>query len=345
MNKPARVVLWLALTAVGLLAIFSIAGAFWGAEKARQFFNSVPLKIYWYVFALLFVIGFVEFPRLLRRPSSLLTHAGCLLVLIGGMLGSPSGHHLAKRFLDTDKIPEGFLVIYEGQSENRVVSDDFKHILGQLPFSIKLNDFRLEYYEADEKSAPKLNIETPDGNSTQIVARAGEEMSLGQGRLKVVRTFANFRIQIEKGEKKAIDDKSGSENPAVEVEIAKPDGTSYKRYVFERFAGHGADESPKLTYTLQGPRMPKDYFSDLVVIKDGKEVLSKTIEVNCPLHYEGYHFYQHSYDSDAGQYTILSVTSDSGLYTVYAGYWLLSLGIIWQFWLRPVLKEKSAAEV
>ena len=84
--------------------------------------------------------------------------------------------------------------------------------------------------------------------------------------------------------------------------------------------------------------MIRDYFSDLAVIENDKEVLSKTIEVNRPLHYGGYHFYQHSYDSEKGQYTVLSVTSDSGLYVVYSGYWLLSLGVLWQFWLRPAVR-------
>lgn len=41
--------------------------------------------------------------------------------------------------------------------------------------------------------------------------------------------------------------------------------------------------------------MPKEFSSDLVVIKDGKEVLKKTIEVNAPLKYEGVTFYQSSY--------------------------------------------------
>ncbi|MHB8772465.1 MAG: cytochrome c biogenesis protein ResB [Syntrophales bacterium] len=41
--------------------------------------------------------------------------------------------------------------------------------------------------------------------------------------------------------------------------------------------------------------MPKDYRSDLSVVKDGKEVLRKTIRVNDPLDYEGITFYQSSY--------------------------------------------------
>ena len=173
----------------------------------------------------------------------------------------------------------------------------------------------------------------------QLVAKAGEEIYLGQGKgkLKVVGTFRNFKIRIEDGKKIVTDEKKEGENPAVEVEIEVPDGNSYTRYVFERFAGHNHDENGlQLSYVPQGPRMIRDYFSDVVVIENEKEVASKTIEVNHPLHYGGYHFYQHSYDSEAGKYTILSVTSDSGLYAVYSGYWLLCLGVLWQFWFRHI---------
>ena len=40
--------------------------------------------------------------------------------------------------------------------------------------------------------------------------------------------------------------------------------------------------------------MPKDYRSDLAIIKDGKEVVRKTIRVNDPLTFEGVTFYQSS---------------------------------------------------
>ncbi|MEN8258125.1 MAG: cytochrome c biogenesis protein ResB [Thermodesulfobacteriota bacterium] len=42
---------------------------------------------------------------------------------------------------------------------------------------------------------------------------------------------------------------------------------------------------------------PKEYESELVIIEDGKEVLTKTIEVNGPLSYKGWTFYQSSYES------------------------------------------------
>jgi len=231
--------MWMVLAVIGLLTALSVLGAFCGAQKAKLIFNSIPLGVYWYGLAVLLVAGMVEFPRLLHKPRLFMIHAGCLLVLAGSMWGSEAGHRLGERLFGIRKIPNGYMLISEGNSEKHVMTEDFRQRLGELPFSIKLKDFRLEYYETDEELVPRLLI--------------------------------------------------------------------------------------------------RDYFSDVVVIKDGKEVTSKTIEVNHPLHYGGYHFYQHSYDSQAGKYTILSVTSDSGLYAVYGGYWLLCLGVLWQFWFRHII--------
>ncbi len=336
--KLNRGIMWMALLAIGLLTILSVFGTFCGAQKAKLFFNSIPLGVYWYGLAVLLVAGFVEFPRILRKPGLFMIHAGCLFVLVGSLWSSEAGHQLAKRFLSIDKVPSGYMVIYEGHSENNIVTKDIKD-LGRLPFSIKLNDFRIEYYEADEQSVPQLYIDTMDGKHFQLAAKAGEEIILDQGKLKIVRTFSNFKIRIDNGEKIVTDEKGDGENPAVEVNIEVANGNNYTRYVFERSEGHSQTKDGLLLNYIspQGQRLIRDYFSDVVVIEDGKEVLTKTIEVNYPLHYGGYHFYQHSYDPDEGKYTTLAVTSDSGLYVVYAGYWLLCLGLLWQFWFRNIL--------
>lgn len=42
---------------------------------------------------------------------------------------------------------------------------------------------------------------------------------------------------------------------------------------------------------------PKEFLSDLVVVKDGQELLKKSIVVNDPLHYGGLTFYQSSYEA------------------------------------------------
>jgi cytochrome c biogenesis protein len=44
-----------------------------------------------------------------------------------------------------------------------------------------------------------------------------------------------------------------------------------------------------------GTQMPKEYRSDLIIVENGREVLTKTIRVNDPIQYKGISFYQSSY--------------------------------------------------
>jgi len=87
----------------------------------------------------------------------------------------------------------------------------------------------------------------------------------------------------------------------------------------------------------------RDYISSLAVIENDKTVAEKDVEVNHPLHYGGYYFYQYSYDTQAGQYSVLMVVSDTGLGLVYAGYVMLCVGVIWHFWLRDIFRQKKKA--
>jgi len=339
MSRVARSIMWLALATIAILAFLSVLGAFNGAEKAKSLFNSVALQFYFSGFFILLTIGFLKFRSLLRR-SLFMIHAGCLLTLAGAMWSSESGHRLVFRLLGNHKIPKAYMVIEEGFAGNRLFSKDFTRQLGQLPFTIKLKDFRLEYYQPGKLSTPLLNIITEDEQHLQLPAEARQTISLGQekGEITIIRTFKNFKIRNINGERVVTDEEGTGVNPAVEVEIQRPDGSKDTRYVFEHFPDFEQDDDTlQLSYISQGPQVIRDFLSEVTVIKNEKEVINKVIEVNHPLHYGGYHFYQHSYDSEEGKYTILSVTSDSGLYCVYAGYWMLCLGVIWHFWLRHIL--------
>jgi hypothetical protein len=329
--------MWLALALIIVLTVLSIYGAFIGAERAQQFFNQPPLVVYWTALTILLIVGIAAFRRLLRVHGLLLMHAGCVLVLAGGMWGSQTRHNLQKRLFGIDKIRSGRMAIYEGKSENHVTLDGTREQKG-LPFSLKLKDFRIEYYQP-----VYLRIQSRQGQQWKLPVEIGKEFPLGDeaGTIKIIKTYENFKIGMEEGKSVPFDDPSPGINPALEVQITDPGGQSTTQYVFERFPGHSHGQDK---FLLAYHRVISDYISELQVIEGDKVVAEKDIEVNHPLHYGGYHFYQSSYDDKTGQYTVLQVVSDTGLYVVYAGYWMLCLGVIWHLWLRHIftrIKSKS----
>lgn len=332
MSKFRNAVMWAGLTLIIALIFLCIYGAFLGAERAQKLVNSLPVSVYWLAFILILAAGLAVFRRLVRVPALSLIHFGCILILSGSMWGSGAGHKLQSQLFGIDKIRTGQMVVYEGHSENLVALEEGEQIK-ELPFSIKLKDFRIEHYKPEY-----LHIKTREGQSWKIAVEIDTEFPLGAdfGTITILRAFENFKITIEGGI--VYDDPEPGYNPALEVQIRHVDGTVTTQYVFERSPGH---MHPEDEFLLRYHRIIRDYVSELDVIEDGKVVAAKNIEVNQPLHFGGYHFYQQDYDSEAGQYTILSVTSDTGLTFVYAGYVMLCVGVFWHFWLRHLFSAKK----
>jgi len=353
-KKFRRVVMWSALALIILLIYLSVYGAFIGAERAQRLVNTLPLTVYWLAWALMLITGLAAFRRLVRVPRLLLMHAGCVLILAGSMWASETGHELQKKLFGMDKIKDGQIVIYEESSQNRVAlgtAEELRNLLfsadqqgrieyywqngknlimlehRELPFSIALKDFQIEYYQPEY-----LLVQTREGQSWKIPVEIGSDFSLGPdfGTMTILRKFENFKITIEGGI--VYDDPEPGYNPALEVQIRHVDGTVTTQYAFEHF-GH---IHPEDKFLLRYQRIISDYISELEVIKNNKVVAKKNIEVNHPLHFGGYHFYQHSYDAEAGQYTVLEVVSDSGLALVYGGYLMLCIGVFWHLWLRDI---------
>ena len=146
--------MWIGLILIMLLLVLSIVGAFYGAEKASQFFNSLPLIVYWLVLMTFLVAGLITFRRLIRVPGLLLVHLGCVFILVGAIWGSEAGHRLQKKLLGIDKVPFGYMMIYEQTAKDSIVDED-DNVLAKLPFNIYLEDFRIEYY----KSRSYLQVE------------------------------------------------------------------------------------------------------------------------------------------------------------------------------------------
>ncbi len=78
-----------------------------------------------------------------------------------------------------------------------------------------------------------------------------------------------------------------------------------------------------------GSMSPASYASEITV-KNNNENFDYRIFMNNVLDYDGYRFYQSSYDQDE-KGTVLSVNKDPGKIPTYIGYFLLCLGMFMNF--------------
>ena len=332
MNNYKPIVIRAALILIILLIFLSIYGAFLGSERARDFFNSPILSAFWLALTLSLIAGLAVFHRLARVPGLLLMHLGCIFILVGSVWGSKVGHKIQKQLFGIDKITSGTMMIYEGLSQSIVRLENSSQVK-ELPFSIHLKDFRLEHYKPEY-----LYVQASSGQNWKFPVEIDKQFNLGDdfGTITILKTFENCKIIIDGFYHTAIDSREPGYNPALQIRLTAPDGTVKEKYIFERFPGHS---HPEEKFKFRYFRIVSDYISAVKVVKDDNTLAEKNVEVNHPLHFGGYHFYQHSYDNEAGKYTVLMVCSDSGLYIVYIGYLLLGCGAFWHFWFRNLLKK------
>jgi hypothetical protein len=81
----------------------------------------------------------------------------------------------------------------------------------------------------------------------------------------------------------------------------------------------------------------RDFLSTVSVLEEGSVVMTKTIEVNHPLSYGGYVFYQASYDPNRPGWTGLEVVADPGIMLVYLGLIMLLAGVALVVFVVPLL--------
>jgi len=362
MKRLRQLGIWGAVAAVGLLAALSVAGAFLGAERAERFFNATPLVVFWFLLGGLLVVGFVAFRSLLARPGLLAMHLGALLVLGGAMWGSDRGHALG----GGQAVPSAYMVIHEGETTDVLLDPATQEAVGRLPFPLRLDDFRLEYYKPDDPARWDLSVGTLAHREEALQPwRVGSTFTLPVTgiRVRVLGYLASSRpVLDDRGNVAAAEcDPDGKGPPAMQVLIASHgaedrawlvprEGEGYAELLLAgrsrgRGALRGGDYVMAQSLILERPEPPiRDYLSDVAVVRDNLDVAKKTVEVNDPLHWGGYHFYQVDYDHEAARYTVLLVQSDRGLYVVYGGFILLVAGAFWHFWIAPALRFVAARQ-
>jgi cytochrome c biogenesis protein ResB len=253
----------------------------------------------------------------LRRLGTTVTHVGVLVMVAGAVISSI----WAQR---------GFLPLPIGQSSKVCYDDKNKPI--QLPFEVHLDDFKVERHTSQQEALVVYLLKEETARAFPI--RVGEEYEVGGSPYKVtiLRYEPDFMV-LGKGE---YGSRSKSpKNPAIQVQVS---GSSQERteWVFLKFPGMHRDPDAEIVLEYNSVRgKEKDFKSTLRLLQDGQVVASKTIEVNKPLKYAGWAIYQSSYDDKHESWSGLEIAKDPGVPLVYLGFLLITIGVLYSFYLRP----------
>ncbi|HUK81519.1 MAG TPA: cytochrome c biogenesis protein ResB [Verrucomicrobiae bacterium] len=259
-----------------------------------------------------------------RALGSMITHISFLLILAGAVIRGVWGQ-------------KGYLEFREGQTVGQFVDARGPQ---PLPFGIHLAKFEIERY--DHQNAEQLLVSWPEKNlKAALPVRLDVEQKFGEFTLKILRYVPDFVVDMQTRE---ITSRSNEpRNPAILVAVNGPTYHNH-RWLFAKFPefGHGTTASPlQMAYLAKSADGPiKSFKSTLDIVEGDAIVKSKTIEVNSPISYKGYTFYQSGYNPEDPSYTSLQVVKDPGVPVVYTGFSLMIVGLFIVFYLNPWLNER-----
>lgn len=266
----------------------------------------------------------------LAKSGIILSHLGALILLLGGLL---TAVYAEEKYMI---IPEGGETpfIYDYTKRSLMIFEDEKPI-ARMPFSAidqwHANDFPFDI--KIKKHCENCEIlkreETKDYDSAKSYQSMAQFMALKPKapEKEPEANLTGFEFDLSNteadGHYLAFD---GMPKP---IEFVSDN----KKYAF--IFGKEQETLPfsiKLKdfvkETYPGTQKAKSYHSD-VIIKDGDIEWETRIEMNEPLRYKGYTFFQSSFDqSDIGETTILSVVKNEGWLFPYIGTAVLGFGLL-----------------
>jgi hypothetical protein len=260
----------------------------------------------------------------IKKIGTTVTHSGVFVMVVGVVIGAIWGQH-------------GFIQLYMGQSSDIFFVKSDKAI--KLPFVVNLEDFKVERY-TDRGVRETLVVYLADRNLTRTFpVRVGKEVKLSGTpySFEILRYEPDF-VVLERGTFGSRSDEP--RNPAIQVRVN--DGRENKTvWLFAKFPGLHQDPSSNIRLFYQRTERIKAFKSRVRILQDGRGVASKTIEVNKPLRYGGYSIYQSDYDEEHEAYSVLGIVKDPGVLFVYIGFAVISAGVLFTFYLRPILVRRA----
>ncbi len=284
-------------------------------------------------FYLLLVLSFAIWRRLLpfslKNLAFFLNHAGLFMMLIAASMGSADVEKRNMRLL-------------EGRAEFNTV-DDFGNV-HQMPFAIKLIDFKIEEYP------PKIGL-MDKSTSTFLMDKDGMLPEVYDG---LVFQSGDWEICVSKYLPLAAPDSLGfipsNEMGAVPALFVMAENKINQKKA-KGWVSNGSFNQKPVYLHLSGQEAvvlsiaaPKEFSSDIRFFRSMDDYEDFTIKVNQPVSIAGWDIYQIGYNEKMGrwsQISILQMVRDPWLPAVYTGIFMVLLGSVYLVWMGKNKKQSK----
>ena len=278
----------------------------------------------------LICLGLISFKRLipfkLKNIAFFINHFGLWIVIAAGTLGEADKIELSMP-VEIDQI-----VWYVFDKNNEEI---------ELDFAIRLDKFEIQHYN------PKIALLTSSGelaetNNNQLVEISGKtNFEIGGYKIKVLEYFPEAFV---------INDSVFAVSGLLGLTVAAKLEVSSNTNKVVAYVYPGSHKISPMSIRLEDHSIiallspePKYFGSEIsLYTKSGISNEIHKVEVNNPLKLGSWTIYQHSYDSNLGKdsnISIFSIVYDPWLPVVYIGFILLVIGGIWMMFSKINIKK------
>ena len=244
-------------------------------------------------------------------------HLGLFLIVAGGAFGSGD-------------FKRGMIVFRQSQSSAEARDERGARV--ELPFTLTLKDFAVEYFPAETALFEKGPGADPPMLVYSAVAAAGQVSRLGEWEVTVEEFLSSAE---EDGRGGFIGFSAGGGVAAARVRALN---TASKEAAAGWISARGAERAPRhlmldsRSVILLKHGSPRQFRSVLrAEFEDGSVIDGITLEVNKPYQLAGWQLYQAGYNQSAGQGADISAVEavrDPWLVVVYIGIFMLMAGTL-----------------
>lgn len=239
----------------------------------------------------------------------------------------------------------GIMQMQVGQKNNIVLvfQQNTNYLAGQinLEFNLKLDkfesgkfepDYRIQLWKIQDGNVPRI--------ITTVAVNTNEEYKIHSTDIsfKVLEYFPDHYWDYEVGVPKKKSDKAV--NPLALVEVIQPEKVPVQKYLYPPKGNMEAllmiEESSYFLALVSTKEHETKYWKSHLKVLDasGNTLKEGVVQVNQPLQYAGYRFYQTDFDPNRPNYSGIGVSREPGLYMIYLGFYLLVIGVFIMFYVQ-----------
>ena len=270
----------------------------------------------------------------LRYLGILISHLGLWLVIFAASIGN-------------SEITRLQMDMKEGQT-NFMAKEPKTGKQFEMPFALKLNDFRMEEYP------PKIGI--VDNKSGKLLHEQGKNIRLleSESSFQILEWNVQVLEYLESAGKASdtyyyLHDIGAP--PAAYLQAISAKGDTVKGWIScgsfnTQYEGLKLDETHSLIMLFPEP---KNFISDIELFLPKGKQSEFSIEVNKPYSWEEWEIYQLSYDDEFGKWSdssVVELVRDPWLPIVYSGIFLMLAGALYLFWFgrTRINKQKDGLD-